>query len=31
MTNPEPLEVGEYKGFKIILSFDTMDRSSMLV
>ena len=26
MTNPEPLEVGEYKGFKIILSFDTMDR-----
>ena len=26
MTNPEPLEIGEYKGFKIILSFDTMDR-----
>lgn len=25
-TNPEPLEIGEYKGFKIILSFDTMDR-----
>ena len=25
MTNPEPLEIGEYKGFKIILSFDTMD------
>lgn len=28
MTNPEPLEIGEYKGFKIILSFDTMDRKS---
>lgn len=26
MTNPEPLEIGEYKGFKIILYFDTMDR-----
>ena len=26
MTNPEPLKIGEYKGFKIILSFDTMDR-----
>ena len=26
MTNQEPLEIGEYKGFKIILSFDTMDR-----
>ena len=26
MTNREPLEIGEYKGFKIILSFDTMDR-----
>lgn len=26
MTNPEPLGIGEYKGFKIILSFDTMDR-----
>lgn len=26
MTNPEPLEIGEYKGFKIILSFDTLDR-----
>lgn len=26
MTNPEPLEIGEYKGFKIIISFDTMDR-----
>lgn len=26
MTNPELLEIGEYKGFKIILSFDTMDR-----
>ena len=26
MTNPEPLEIGEYKGFKIIVSFDTMDR-----
>ena len=26
MTNPEPLEIGDYKGFKIILSFDTMDR-----
>lgn len=26
MTNPEPLEIGEYKGFKIILSFDTMDK-----
>lgn len=26
MTNLEPLEIGEYKGFKIILSFDTMDR-----
>lgn len=26
MTNPEPLEIGEYKGFKIILFFDTMDR-----
>lgn len=26
MTNPEPLEIGEYKGFKIILSFDTIDR-----
>lgn len=26
MTNPESLEIGEYKGFKIILSFDTMDR-----
>lgn len=26
MTNPEPLEIGEYKGFKVILSFDTMDR-----
>ena len=26
MTNPEPLEIGKYKGFKIILSFDTMDR-----
>lgn len=26
MTNPEPLEIGEYKGFKIILSFDTMGR-----
>lgn len=26
MINPEPLEIGEYKGFKIILSFDTMDR-----
>lgn len=26
MTNPEPLEIGEYKGFKIILSFDIMDR-----
>lgn len=26
MTNPEPLEIGGYKGFKIILSFDTMDR-----
>lgn len=26
MTNPEPLEIGDYKGFKIILSFDSMDR-----
>lgn len=26
MTNPEPLEIGEYKCFKIILSFDNMDR-----
>lgn len=26
MTNPEPLEVGECKGFRIILSFDTIDR-----
>ena len=26
MTNPEPIEIGEYKGFKIVLSFDTMDR-----
>ena len=26
MTNPEPIEIGEYKGFKIMLSFDTMDR-----
>ncbi len=26
MTNPEPIEIGEYKGFKMTLSFDTMDR-----
>ena len=26
MTNPEPIEIGEYKGFKMLLSFDTMDR-----
>ena len=26
MTNPEPIEIGEYKGFKMMLSFDTMDR-----
>ena len=27
MTNPEPLEIGEYKGFKIISSVDTMVRT----
>ena len=26
MTNPEPIEIGEYKGFKMMLSFDTFDR-----
>lgn len=26
MTNPEPIEIGEYKGFEMILSFDTTDR-----
>ena len=27
MTNKEPIEIGEYKGFKMILSFDTFDRT----
>ena len=27
MTNPEPFEIGEYKGFKMYLSFDTMSRT----
>ena len=27
MTNPEPIEIGEYKGFKMMLSFDTMSRT----
>lgn len=27
MTNKEPIEIGEYRGFKMILSFDTFDRS----
>lgn len=26
MTNPDPIEIGEYKGFKMTLSFDTFDR-----
>ncbi len=26
MSNPEPIEIGEYKGFKMLLSFDTVDR-----
>jgi len=26
MTNTEPIEIGEYKGFKMILSFDSFDR-----
>ena len=26
MTNPEPIEIGDYKGFKMMLSFDTIDR-----
>ena len=26
MTNPEPIEIGEYKCFKMMLSFDTIDR-----
>ena len=25
-TNPEPIEIGEYRGFKMNLSFDTTDR-----
>ena len=27
MTNKEPIEIVEYKGFKMILSFDTFDRT----
>ncbi len=27
MTNPEPIEIGEYKGFKMNLIFDTMNRN----
>ncbi len=27
MTNPDPIPVGEYKGFKMMLSFDTMSRT----
>ena len=27
MTNKDPIEIGEYKGFKMILSFDTFDRN----
>ena len=27
MTNKEPVEIGEYKGFKMMLSFDTFDRT----
>ena len=27
LTKPDPVEIGEYKGFKMILSFDTFDRS----
>ena len=27
LTKPDPIEIGEYKGFKMILSFDTFDRS----
>lgn len=27
MTNKDPIEIGEYKGFKMILSFDTFDRT----
>lgn len=26
MTNPDPIEIGEYKGFKMNLTFDTLDR-----
>jgi hypothetical protein len=27
MTNKEPIEIGEYRGFKMMLSFDTFDRT----
>ena len=27
MTNKDPIEIGEYRGFKMILSFDTFDRT----
>lgn len=27
LTNKEPVEIGEYKGFKMIIMFDTFDRS----
>ena len=27
LTNTDPVEIGEYKGFKMILSFDSFDRS----
>ena len=27
LTKPDPIEIGEYKGFRMILSFDTFDRS----
>jgi hypothetical protein len=30
MTNKEPIEIGEYRGFKMILSFDTCSREFQL-
>ena len=30
MTNKDPIEIGEYRGFKMILSFDTFDRNFYL-
>ena len=30
MTNKDPIEIGEYRGFKMMLSFDTFDRNFYL-